>query len=61
VSFLGDPEHRHVFSQLLFSCRLNPRTVLFLGYTDNARGDQDVRLARTDRTIFMKVSYSWQL
>jgi hypothetical protein len=60
-TFPIDPEYAHFFSQLLFSYKLNPRTVLFLGYTDNARGNQDYRLARYDRTIFMKVSYSWQM
>jgi len=60
-TFAVDPEYRHFFSQLLFSYTLNPRTVMFLGYTDNARGNQDYSLARTDRTVFMKVSYSWQL
>jgi hypothetical protein len=60
-TFSVDPEYKHFFSQLLFSYKLNPRTVLFLGYTDNARGNQDYALARSDRTVFMKVSYSWQL
>jgi hypothetical protein len=32
-----------------------------LGYSDNSQGNQDYRLARSDRTVFMKVSYSWQI
>ncbi len=60
-TFPIDPEFRRLFSQLLFSYRLNPRTVFFLGYSDNARGSQDFRLTRSDRTVFMKVSYSWQM
>ncbi len=60
-TFPVDPEYKHFFSQLLFSYKLNPRTVLFLGYTDNARGNQDYSLARSDRTIFMKLGYSWQI
>ncbi len=60
-TFPVDPEFRHFFSQFLFSYKLNPRTVLFLGYSDNARGTQDYRLTRSDRTLFMKVSYSWQM
>lgn len=60
-TFPVGPEFRHFFSQLLFSYRLNPRTVLFLGYSDNALGSQEYRLARSDRTVFMKVSYSWQM
>lgn len=60
-TFPVGPEFRYFFSQLLFSYRLNPRTVLFLGYSDNALGSQEYRLARNDRTVFMKVSYSWQI
>jgi hypothetical protein len=60
-TFALDPVFKHFFSQFLFSYKLNPRTVLFLGYTDNAQGNQDYRLARSDRTIFMKVGYSWQM
>jgi hypothetical protein len=60
-TFPVDPEYKHFFSQLLFSYKLNPRTVLFLGYTDNAQGNRNYSLAKYDRTIFMKVSYSWQM
>ena len=60
-TFPVDPEFKHFFSQLLFSYQLNPRTVLFLGYSDNYQGNQDYSLARSDRTIFMKIGYSWQL
>ena len=60
-TFAVDPQYTHFFSQLLFSYKINPRTVLFLGYTDNARGNQNYSLAKYDRTIFMKVSYSWQM
>jgi hypothetical protein len=60
-TFTIDPEYKHFFSQFLFSYKLNPRTVLFLGYSDNAQGNQDYRLARSDRTVFMKVGYSWQI
>ena len=60
-TFPVDPEFKHFFSQLLFSYKLNPRTVLFLGYSDNALGTPSYRLTRSDRTVFMKVSYSWQM
>ena len=60
-TFPVDPVFRHFFTQLLFSYKLNPRTVLFLGYSDNALGTREYRLTRSDRTVFMKVSYSWQM
>jgi hypothetical protein len=47
------------FNQLLFSYKLNPHTVLFLGYSDSFYGDQNIDLVQTDRTFFMKVGYAW--
>ncbi len=51
-----------LFTQLLFSYKLNPQTVLFLGYSDNAFGVREdnrvVDLTRTDRTLFFKVGYA---
>jgi hypothetical protein len=59
-----DSEDRHLFTQLLFSYKVNPQTVLFLGYSDNQVGgdltgfDQRIVLTRTDRTFFFKVGYA---
>jgi len=50
-----------LFSQLLFSYKLNPRTVLFLGYSDNYLGFYDLSLTQTDRTFFLKIGYAWTL
>lgn len=55
------PRDQHLFLQLLASYKLNPRTVVFLGYSDNHRGDQDLSLALTDRTFFIKLGYAWTL
>lgn len=55
-------EEEHLFSQLLFSYKINPQTVLFLGYSDNAFGaelrDRTIDLTRADRTLFFKVGYA---
>lgn len=67
--FPVDPLSRGLFTQFLFSYKLNPRTVLFLGYSDNALGGNfdswlgpgRVALTRTDRTFFLKVGYAWQI
>jgi hypothetical protein len=48
-----------LFSQYLFSYKLNPQTLLLVGYSDNASGTQAIDLTRTDRTFFMKVGYAW--
>lgn len=54
-------ETRSLFTQFLFSFKLNPRTVLFLGYTDNSLGLPTVSLTRINRTFFLKIGYAWQL
>jgi hypothetical protein len=56
-----ETETETLFSQLLFSYKLNARTVLFLGYSDNQLGLEDVSLTRTDRTLFFKIGYAWIL
>jgi hypothetical protein len=56
-----DPEEQRLFTQLLFSYKLNPRTVFFLGYSDNSFANQDYGLTRGDRTIFAKIGYAWVL
>jgi hypothetical protein len=58
-----DPDSEHLFSQLLFAYKLNPQTVLFLGYSDNQLGGEladgsVVDLTRSDRTLFFKVGYA---
>lgn len=54
-----------LFGQFLFSYELNPRTALFLGYTDSRAGLESeartVDLRQTERTFFLKLSYAWRL
>ncbi len=54
-----DSEYERWFSQLLYSYTINPRTVLFLGYTENRRGNHEFDPRITDRTLFAKVGYAW--
>ena len=56
-----EEKQKALFTQLLFSYKLNPQTVFFLGYSDNRYGDQDIDLTRGDRTIFMKIGYAWMI
>jgi hypothetical protein len=64
-----DTRSRGLFTQFLFSYKLNPRTVLVLGYSDNALGGRfdswlgpgRIPLTKTDRTFFLKIGYAWQL
>jgi len=60
-TFNIDSEDRRFFTQWLFSYKINPRTVLFLGYSDNYRGSQDFGLTQSNRTFFIKLGYAWVL
>ncbi len=59
--FEAETKTQTLFSQILFSYKLNPRTVLFLGYSDNYLGYYDINLAQTDRTFFIKIGYALTL
>jgi hypothetical protein len=48
-----------VFTQILFSYKLNPQTVLFLGYSDNYFGETGIDITQADRTFFVKLGYAW--
>jgi hypothetical protein len=53
------PNREDLFTQLLFSYKINPKTVLFLGYSDNHLGTESVDLTQLNRTAFLKVGYAW--
>jgi hypothetical protein len=58
------PGHsRSLFSQLLYSYKLNPQTVFFLGYSDNRGNDfrRNIPIEQTDRTFFLKIGYALAL
>lgn len=48
-----------VFTQFLFSYKLNPQTVVFIGYSDNYLGMTTLDITQTDRTFFLKIGYAW--
>jgi Domain of unknown function (DUF5916)/Carbohydrate family 9 binding domain-like len=49
-----------VGSQLLYAYKLNPQTVLYVGYSDSTlQDDRLLDLTRTGRTLFAKLSYAW--
>lgn len=56
-----DSHFNKLFSQLLFSYKLNPRTVFFLGYSDNYFAYPHIDLTQADRTFFAKIGYAWNL
>lgn len=47
-------------TQLIYAYKINPRTVFYLGYSDNSYQDDRLkRLTREQRTIYSKISYAW--
>jgi hypothetical protein len=57
-----DAESKDVGRQLLYSYKINPQTVFFLGYADQYIDEDHLDgLTASDRSIFMKVGYAWNL
>src|SRR5437773_1661590 len=50
---------RTLFTQLLYSYRVNPQTALYLGYSEDRLGDTGTPLTQRDRTFFVKVGYAF--
>jgi len=54
-----DELERDFFVQLLFSYKVNPRTVFFAGYSEGGAQTQDYDMTTTGRSVFLKIGYSW--
>lgn len=53
-------EYKSLSSQLLFSYKVNPQTLFFIGYSDGGYQDDDLsKLTKNNRSVFMKLSYAW--
>lgn len=55
-----------VFAQILLSYKVNPQSVVFLGYVDNHEGwegnevPREVPLLQLNQTLFFKAGYAWR-
>ena len=57
-----DANSKDVGRQLLYSYKINPQTVFFLGYTDQYVDEDHLdALTASDRSVFMKIGYAWNL
>lgn len=57
-----DKTSRYFSTQLIYSYKINPQTLFFVGYSDGGYQDDELdSLVRDQRTIFTKFSYAWQL
>ncbi|NNF66511.1 MAG: carbohydrate binding family 9 domain-containing protein [Gammaproteobacteria bacterium] len=55
-----DGRDRSLSTQLLYSYKINPQTVLFIGYSDAAEdGDRLTDFTTTNKTFFAKFGYAW--
>lgn len=52
-----DPESSELYTQLLFSYTISPRTVLYAGYSDGYRGSDEYGLRQREKTLFAKMGY----
>ena len=56
-----DARTRQLGTQLIYSYKVNPRTVLFAGYSDSGLQNDDVSSITTlSETLFVKMSYAWE-
>ncbi len=53
------PNLQTALTQGLFSYKLNAKTALFVGYSDNYFGNRLTEIEQTNRTLFVKLSYAW--
>jgi hypothetical protein len=53
-----DPVSKTLFTQFLFSYKVNPQTKVYLGYSDDYLGLKGIDLTRTNRTFFLKIGYA---
>jgi len=56
--FPTDPVTKTLFTQVLFSYKVNPQTKVFIGYSDDHYGLKGIDLKRTNRTFFLKIGYA---
>lgn len=59
-TFPVESHDRNLFTQFLFSYKLNPQTVAFVGYSNNRVGTANISLRQTSRTFFVKLGYAWR-
>ena len=52
---------RSLFPQVLFSYKINPRTLLYLGYSGSRAATELNPMQSFERTLFFKIAYAWRL
>lgn len=66
LSLYDEPENynlhsQNIATQLIYSYKVNPRTLLFVGYSDAGQENDDIEsFVKTDKNVFVKFSYAWK-
>ncbi len=58
-TFPVNAKDEDLFTELLYSYKINPQTVAFVGYSDGRVGTETFDLTRANRTFFVKLGYAW--
>jgi hypothetical protein len=58
-TFAVEPDSRNTLTQLLFSYKVNPQTLVFVGYSETRSDAGADRLLQEHRTYFLKIGYAW--
>ncbi len=58
-TFAVNAQDKDLLTELLYSYKINPRTVAFVGYSDSQVGTDMISLTQADRTFFVKLGYAW--
>lgn len=58
---LSESKTRSLMPQLLFSYKINPRTLLHFGYSGRREFAGTTPMQTMDRTLFFKIAYAWHL
>ncbi|MBI2572120.1 MAG: carbohydrate binding family 9 domain-containing protein [Candidatus Schekmanbacteria bacterium] len=56
-----DERTRTLATQVLLSYKINPQTLILVGYSDGYLGIDEIDLKQTERTFFTKIGYAWTL
>jgi hypothetical protein len=55
-----DSTYKSFSSQLLYSYKINPKTLFFIGYSDNGYQDDSLMdITKDTKSVFLKMSYAW--
>ena len=60
IGWVVNADDRFLSTQLLYSYKVNPKTLLFLGYTDSGLEDENMDLIKTNKAVFAKFSYAFK-